>query len=492
MERMMWDGKKAYTVEDYRALQDTPPEPFKEDLRNLCRTAFGPDWTDKHPGQAAIDKLRSYDVLPEVFIAMYEVIGGEEQMHKLGFLPAKETELAGNGLVYCRQKKQSFAFRSESTEMMPSNWAPHAGIRVGQKSPYFPDIEWQRWCDWLVGGRPHTLPTLLLRQIGEALDNMMPNCVWAQTPVKKDGKLSRYETMARRFGCFTLESIMPCNWEFACDPERGLLLRSCDYERAKVLLYSRDPAQLEALSDICPIQWRRRDDKKILDPAKFIQSPAPVTFAEKLEVMSRALLGKRSMALSAEEVSKAEARLGIQFPEALRQFYLHFGKGGKLFTTDALNDILTFRQMDPEDDAFGEDFEEGMVQDSLLLAVENQGVWTMYLDLNTGEPWLDWGEGREDCWGLDLEGALLHLLAMNATGFLSRGGDCDMEDTPENRELMGHYFHFLVEGKMAVFADPDKGLVGCRQNESQIVIMAHGEKGLNQLEENADIQVSCF
>ena len=63
------------------------------------------------------------------------------------------------------------------------------------------------------------------------------------------------------------------------------------------------------------------------------------------------------MALSAEEVSKAEARLGIQFPEALRQFYLHFGKGGKLFTTDALNDILTFRQMNPKDDAFGEDCE---------------------------------------------------------------------------------------------------------------------------------------
>lgn len=208
--------------------------------------------------------------------------------------------------------------------------------------------------------------------------------------------------------------------------------------------------------------------------------------------MSRALLGKRSMALPPEEIDKAEERLGIRFPEVLRQFYLRFGKGGKLFTTDALNDILTFQQMSSEDDAFGEEFEEGMEQNSLLLAVENQGVWTMYLDLKTGEPWLDWGEGRQDCWGLDLEGALLYLLAMNATGFLSQGGDCNLENSPENRALLGRYFHFLEEGKMAVFADPDKGMVGCRQNEEQIFIMAHSVKALNQLEENADIQVSCF
>ena len=62
--------QKLYTIEDYRALLDTPVEPFKEDLRKLCRTAFGSEWMDKHPGQEAIDKLRSYDFLPPIFIAM--------------------------------------------------------------------------------------------------------------------------------------------------------------------------------------------------------------------------------------------------------------------------------------------------------------------------------------------------------------------------------------------------------------------------------------
>ena len=86
---------------------------------------------------------------------------------------------------------------------------------------------------------------------------------------------------------------------------------------------------------------------------------------------------------------------------------------------------------------------------------------------------------------------MLYLLSMNSLGFLSRGGDCDMEDTPESRELLGHYFHFLVEGKMSVFADPDKGLVGCRAGET-LYIKSHTEKALNQLEENADIFVGEF
>ena len=62
--------QKLYTIEDYRALQDTPAEPFKADLRMMCRAAFGPDWTDQHPGQAAIDRLRGYGFLPEEFIGI--------------------------------------------------------------------------------------------------------------------------------------------------------------------------------------------------------------------------------------------------------------------------------------------------------------------------------------------------------------------------------------------------------------------------------------
>lgn len=483
--------QKLYTIEDYRALLDTPVEPFKEDLRKLCRAAFGLDWSDKHPGQEAIDRLRTYDFLPEIFIAMYEVIGGEERMYHLGLLPAEQTELTRKMVVYWRHKKESFSFEQEFGENIPAaaaKFPPQVGVLVGKKSPYFNDIEWTHWSN-IYG---ESLALLLLRQVGEALSAVMPNCVWVQGSVKKEGRLSRYETLARRFGCVVLESVVPCNWEFACDPERRLLLRYFDYNRKKVLIFSQTPAPLEEIGKSWPVEWQRRDGKKILDSTKFIQSTPPATFAEKLEVMSRALLGKRSMALAPEEIDKAEARLGIKFPEALRQFYLRFGKGGKLFTSDSLHDILTFNQMTPEGDDFGEAFQEARDKGSLLLAVENQGVWRIYLNCSTNELWMDWGQGPQDCWGLDMEGTLLYLLSMNALGFLARGGDCDMEDTPENRELLGHYFHFLTEGKMAVFADPDKGLVGCRYNSEQIYIKAHSEKALNQLEEYADIFVGEF
>lgn len=483
--------QKLYTIEDYRALQDTPAEPFKADLRRMCRAAFGPDWIDKHPGQAAIDRLRGYGFLPEVFIGMYEVMGGEERLHQLGLLPEDKTAAAGKRLVYWRGKKESFSFRLQYEERIPAHSAkfpPRAGILIGKKLVHFDDIE---WTDWSIAFQ-EPLAELLLRQLGEALSTVMSNCIWVTEPVKKEGKLSRYETVSKRFGCSVLESAAPKNLGFACDPERRLLLRYSDYGWKKVLLYSQDPAPLEALEERWSVEWQLREGKRVLDPAKFIHSPAPAAFAEKLEAMSRALLGKRSMALPPEEIRKAETRLGFQFPEALRQFYLRFGKGGKLFTSDSLNDILTLQQMDPEDDALGEEFAEALEQGSLLLAVENQGVWTMYLDLKTGEPWLDWGEGRQDCWGLDLEGALLYLLAMNATGFLPWGGECDMEDTPENRELLGHYFHFFLEGPMAVFADPDKGLVGCRWGEDQVCIMARSQKALDGLERDTGIEVSMF
>lgn len=484
--------QKLYTIEDYRALLDTPVEPFKEDLRKLCRAAFSLDWSDKHPDQKAIDRLRAYDFLPEIFIAMYEVIGGEDRLHQLGLLPAEQTEMDGDMLVYWRKEKNAFAFRQEYKEGIPAHiayWYPSVGLYTEKKS----DFNSKKWGHWSGrSGEKYTLAALLLRQLGESISTAMPNCVWATGPVKKEGKLSRYETLARRFSCSVLESIQPVNWEFACGVEQGILLRSCDVDRKKVLIFSQTPAPLEEIGKSWPVEWQRRDGKKILDSTKFIQSTPPATFVEKLEVMSRALLGKRSLALAPAEVDKAEVRLGIQFPEALRQFYLRFGKGGKLFTSDSLHDILTFTQMTPENDDFGEEFQTAQDKGSLLLAVENQGVWRIYLNCKTGELWMDWGQGPQDCWGLDTEGTLLYLLSMNALGFLPRGGDCDMEDTPENRELLGHYFHFLTEGKMAVFADPDKGLVGCRYNSEQIYIKAHSEKALNQLEEYADIFVGEF
>lgn len=494
--------RKIYTIEDYHQLQDTPVEPFKKDLRNLCRAAFGLNWTDKHPGQEAIDKLRSYDFLPEVFIAMYEIIGGEERIHQQGLLSVEEIELdeqpwgeqTAKYLVFLRKGKQEYSFsrvqRFTGNQHLDHPFCGLYQLNVGD-STYRKRKFWDKWCFWGGQSQFQTLPTALLRLVGETLIQELPNCVWSQVPVKKEGKLSRYESLARRLGVQTMETVYPISWEYLCDPGRGVLVRYFDDGRKKVLIYSQNPAALEALGESWPIEWQRRDGKRILDPAKFIQSPAPVTFSEKLEVMSRALLGKRSLALTPEEIDKVEECLGIKFPDALREFYLHFGKGGKLFSSDSLHNILTFSQMNSEDDDFGEEFQIARDKESILLAVENQGVWRIYLNCKTGEPWMDWGQGPQDCWGLDMEGTLLYLLAMNSLGFLPRGGNCDMEDTSENRELLGHYFHFLVEGKMSVFADPDKGLVGCRAGKT-LYIKAHNEKALKQLEENADIFVGEF
>lgn len=138
-----------------------------------------------------------------------------------------------------------------------------------------------------------------------------------------------------------------------------------------------------------------------------------------------------------------------------------------------------------ENDDFGEVFQKTHDKGSLLLVVEN------LLKLQKRRALDGLGPGPAGLLGLSIEGVLLYLLSMNALGFLSRGGNCDIEDTLENRELLGHYFHFLVEGKMAVFANPDKGLVGCRAGE-HLYIKVHTEKVLNQLEEAAGIFVGGF
>lgn len=62
--------------------------------------------------------------------------------------------------------------------------------------------------------------------------------------------------------------------------------------------------------------------------------------------MSQALLGKRSLALSREEIERAETRLGIKFPAALREFYLRFGKGGRLMTRESMHNIFVPKDLD--------------------------------------------------------------------------------------------------------------------------------------------------
>ena len=65
--------QKRYTDEEYRVLQDIPVQPFLEDLRSMCRSAFGEDWTDQSPEAEAMEKLREYDFLPEAFHAIAAV-----------------------------------------------------------------------------------------------------------------------------------------------------------------------------------------------------------------------------------------------------------------------------------------------------------------------------------------------------------------------------------------------------------------------------------
>lgn len=474
-----------------------PEEQFKDDLRAMCRTAFGLDWMDRHPGQEAIYKLRAYGFLPEIFIAMYEVIGDEERLHQLGILPIDKLELEqqeygrqiADHLIFCQDKEMDYAlFKEQPYEKNFFNGLYCCAFRdshLDQKS-------WRKWCYWGAQSQFQTLASALLRLIGEILSREMPNCVGVQVSVKKEGKLSRYETLAERLGCVALKSVFPIGWEYLCNPERRLLVKYSDEGRYKVLAYSQTPAELEKLAQFWSIEWKCRKGKKILDPAAFIQSTAPVTLVEKLEEMSQVLLGKRPLALPLDEIEKAEARLGIRFPDALREFYLRFGKGGRLMS-DSMHTVLMPKDLDPKNSNFGEDIAEALKKGSLLLAIENQGVWTMYLDIQTGEPWLDWGEGRQDCWGLNLEETLLNLLAMNALEFLPQAAECEMENTPENRELLGKFFHFLVEGNMAVFVNPERGVVCFREDDADnIYIAAHKESEMNKLEADIDLQLSWF
>ena len=471
-----------------------PKEQFKNDLRAMCQAVFGPDWVDRHPGEDAIRRLGSYDFLPGEFAAMYEIIGGEERLHRHGVLPVDGLELdqikCGSGvenyLIFCRDREMEFAF---SGDCQYGNTA-FKGLYCCDRH----DADrraWREWCFWGAQSQFQTLAAALLRLIGEVLSRETANCVWVQVPVRKEGKMTRYETLAKRLDCVALQSVYCIGFEYLCDPERGLLVRYSDDGCKKVLVYGQSIAALEGLGGQWEIKWQRREGKRILDPATFIQSVSPVTFSEKLEELSQILLGKRSLALTVEQIEKAEARLGIRFPSALRAFYLRFGKGGKLMTAESMHTIMVPGDLEPKSSGSGEAGLEALRQEnSLVLACENQCLWTMYLDLYTGEPWMDWGNGRQDCWGLDLEEVLLYLLAMNAVGFLPQAAECTIEDTPENRELLGRFFHFVVEGKMAVFVNPERGVICVRDREDHVYICARRESEMTRLETDIDLQLS--
>ncbi len=493
-----------YTDEDYRVLQDIPVQPFLEDLRALCRSAFGEDWTDQPAEAEAMEKLREYTFLPEAFHALYQVIGREERLLRQGFLPVERMVLEQYSdrnrrleyLVYCRTRDhEQYAFSRE----LPVNRviSPTGGIFwCDTHSIDNTRAEWEKWYRWCAwGGPPQSLGTLLLRQVGQALEGEMPNCVWIKLSFKGIGDRSRYEVAAEQLGCTMLNSINICGYEFACDEARGMLLKFAEDYQKKCLVYSRETAVLEALGEKYTIIWQKRNGKKILDPRKFIQSPPPVNFKEKLDMLADVLLGKKSMALEAEEIEKAEKRLGITFPKALWEFYLRFGKGGKLFSDGALNLIYTPKELRNDMNGEGCGNEHSSEEDGVIpicdpvLAVENQAVWLLRLDRETGLPYLDLRNGERDTLGMSLEDTLLWLLAMNGLGFLPRVGECSLEDNGESRALLDHFFHFLSIGKQAVFANPQRGLLGCCNGEGLIYIMASRGSALEKLEEDADIWV---
>ena len=496
--------QKHYIDEDYQVLQDIPVQPFLEDLRSMCRAAFGEDWTDQSPEAEAMEKLREYDFLPEAFHALYQVIGGEERLLRQGFLPVERMVLEQYSdrnrrmeyLVYRRTKEhEQYAFSRE----LPLNRviSPTGGIfRSGTHSIDNTRAEWKkwdRWCAW--GGPPQSLGTLLLRQVGQALTEDLPNCVWVKLSFKGIGDRSRYEAAAEQLGCTVLNSINICGYEFAYDEVRGMLLKFEEDSQKKCLVYSRETVVLEALGEKYTIIWQKRDGKKILDPKKFIKSSPPMDFKEKLDMTAAVLLGKKSMALVPEEIEKAEKRLRMTFPEALREFYLRFGKGGKLFSDGSLNLIYTPKElqndMNEEGCGNGSSSEkDGVIPEGdPVLAVENQAVWLLRLERETGLPYLDLGNGERETWGMSLEDTLLWLLAMNGVGFLPRVGECSLEDNEESRVLLGHFFHFLSTGKQAVFVNPQRGLLGCCNGEGSIYIMASRGDALEKLEADADIGV---
>lgn len=184
---------------------DNPEEQFKNDLRTMCRTVFGLDWMDRHPGQETINKLHAYDFLPEIFIAMYEVIGDEERLHQLGILPIDKLQLDQQKcgrqivdyLIFGQDKEREYAlFKEQLYERNFFNGLYCCALR----NSYSDHKSWSKWCYWGAQSQFQTLATALLRLIGEILSQKMPNCVGVQVPVKKEGKLSRYETRAKPAG----------------------------------------------------------------------------------------------------------------------------------------------------------------------------------------------------------------------------------------------------------------------------------------------------
>lgn len=487
------------TKEEIPNFQDVPLEPFLTDLKKLCRGAWETDWTPKGASQAGMEHLRQHSFLPEAFLAYYETVGGEPCLIKQGLLPAEQTYIDHERnysrhefLVYYKPKRgEEFSFARLERD------CPCGGVAFYSANDTYTGFL-NTWS--LAYSDRQALSEVLLRHTGVMLSRSLPNCVWVKVSLSNKGSLSPYQAAAKRLGMEPLDSVSWGWHAFAADEEKGLLLEFCDDVKKKCLVYSQDPKALEALGERFQIFWERRDGEKILNPETFIQTPPPKTFGEKLDLMASVLLGKRSMALPMNEIEKAEKRLGMVFPEPLREFYLRFGKGGKLLTDESLNTIYTPKQLknytvEQEDDDQYADLspeELSALGGDLVLAEENQTVWWCRLDQKTGRPYLDLGDGKRQELDMDLEDTLLWLLAQQSLGFLARGGPCEIDQEEKSRSFMEHFFIFLNKGPQEIFVNPDRGLVGCRENEGLVYIKARQGKALEKLEEDTGLLVGDF
>jgi hypothetical protein len=446
--------------------------PFLDDLRGMCRAALGSSWTDKPA--ASMDALKQILWLPKEFLTLYETIGSEPvllfQNDKGGFFPAEKVHMDpkkgrfGPFFIYYQTGyRDCWGKFSYAADHYPEN----NGIFVWRSSI-------NGWEQMYAYESVHTLCDVLLSHAGEQLTARMPNCAWVKVPLGRGEDPDLFLTAAQRLDMTPSKSISYRHYGYAYDVERGLLLQYNDDLQKRCMVYSIKSSSLEEIGEKYPIIWQKRDGEKILDPKTFLQDPPPASFGEKLEMLSVILLGKRSMSLPAEAVEKAEQRLGVVFPEALREFYLRFGKGGKLFS-ESLHFIYTPDKLESNGDR-------------LILADENQYVWRWCLNTATGEIDLDLGNGQWRKWELNLEDTVIWLLASQATEFLSHGGRTMTDLDDESRELFAHYFYFLSE---KVIANPKRGLVGI-QDEDDFYIMARSAAALEKLETDSGIAVGEF
>lgn len=223
------------------------------------------------------------------------------------------------------------------------------------------------------------------------------------------------------------------------------------------------------------------------------------TFGEKLDLVADLWI-EEPMAASEQAVQAAEERLQMQFPAPLREFYLHFGQGGPVFS-DRQNTLFSLEELknytdEDEDDDDNEDLtEEDLLAlgGDLVLAEENQGVWCCRLDQETGLPYLDLGDGEREELNTSLEDTLLWLLAMNlTTDEMLCCGSWETEEGEATQATIQRSFQMLTDDPMTVFYHPERKVLGCHVGGGAFWFLFPNEDDMDELEEETGMEFDCF